>query len=174
MTKLASVGNYTRKEGGRFVKFMIVGGVGFIVDAGTLFIATSLLHLPDLAVQLLAGWPAAQARFAGEMVSQAISFTVAVISNFTWNRLWTYPESRSKRLHHQLVQFFLVNLAGLGIRSVIYGSVLGLYRALGERQLLVAVDPQFFARYAALATAVGVVLLWNFFVNRYWTYNDVD
>jgi len=22
--------------------------------------------------------------------------------------------------------------------------------------------------------AVGVVMLWNFFVNRYWTYNDVD
>jgi putative flippase GtrA len=25
----------------------------------------------------------------------------------------------------------------------------------------------------ALLTAIGVVLLWNFFVNRYWTYNDV-
>jgi putative flippase GtrA len=25
----------------------------------------------------------------------------------------------------------------------------------------------------SLATAVSVVLLWNFFVNRYWTYGDV-
>ena len=25
-----------------------------------------------------------------------------------------------------------------------------------------------------LALAVGIVMLWNFFVNRYWTYNDVD
>jgi putative flippase GtrA len=26
----------------------------------------------------------------------------------------------------------------------------------------------------ALATAVVIVMFWNFFVNRYWTYRDVD
>jgi putative flippase GtrA len=26
----------------------------------------------------------------------------------------------------------------------------------------------------ALALAVGIVMFWNFFVNRYWTYSDVD
>jgi putative flippase GtrA len=25
-----------------------------------------------------------------------------------------------------------------------------------------------------LAVAVVIVMLWNFFVNRYWTYNDVQ
>jgi putative flippase GtrA len=30
------------------------------------------------------------------------------------------------------------------------------------------------ARNATLALAVGVVMIWNFFINRYWTYNDVD
>jgi putative flippase GtrA len=25
-----------------------------------------------------------------------------------------------------------------------------------------------------LAIAVSVVMLWNFFINRYWTYNDVN
>ena len=24
-----------------------------------------------------------------------------------------------------------------------------------------------------LALAIGVVMMWNFFINRYWTYNDV-
>jgi putative flippase GtrA len=38
---------------------------------------------------------------------------------------------------------------------------------------LINISPAVVARYAALATAVLVVLLWNFFVNRYWTYNDV-
>ena len=26
----------------------------------------------------------------------------------------------------------------------------------------------------ALALAVGIALFWNFFVNRYWTYGDID
>ena len=34
--------------------------------------------------------------------------------------------------------------------------------------------PEFVARNLTLAVAVGIVLLWNFFGNRYWTYNDVD
>ena len=27
---------------------------------------------------------------------------------------------------------------------------------------------------AALAVSVVVVMFWNFFANRYWTYNDVE
>ncbi len=26
----------------------------------------------------------------------------------------------------------------------------------------------------ALIGAIGIVMIWNFFVNRYWTYNDVE
>jgi putative flippase GtrA len=30
------------------------------------------------------------------------------------------------------------------------------------------------AKNATILFAIGVVMLWNFFINRYWTYNDVD
>ncbi len=143
-----------RKEGGRFAKFLMVGGLGFLVDAGTLFIFTSLLHFPDL-------------------IAQVFSFTAAIISNFTWNRYWTYPDSRTKPIRRQLTQFTLVNLAGLAIRTIIFAGVLEPYRRLAASQTLVTISPAVLARYGALATAVCVVLLWNFFVNRYWTYNDV-
>ena len=33
---------------------------------------------------------------------------------------------------------------------------------------------EFYAKNLTLASAVGIVMLWNFFVNRYWTYNDID
>ena len=33
---------------------------------------------------------------------------------------------------------------------------------------------QDFAKNLTLAVAVGLVMLWNFFINRYWTYNDID
>ena len=154
MASLPNLSPSQRKEGERFVKFMLVGAFGFVVDAGTLFIFTSLLHVPDL-------------------VAQVFSFTAAVISNFTWNRYWTYPDSRTKPVRRQLIQFTLVNLAGLAIRTFIFAAVLEPYRRLAEIQALVSLSPAILARYASLATAVCVVLLWNFLVNRYWTYNDV-
>jgi putative flippase GtrA len=154
MRKTLSLPAQSRKEGERFAKFMAVGAIGFVVDATTLFIFTSLIHFPDL-------------------VAQAISFTAAVFSNFTWNRYWTYPESRSKSIRRQLTQFTLVNLAGLGLRSLVFLAVLAPYRRLAAAQAIIRLDPALLARFGALATAVVVVLLWNFFVNRYWTYNDV-
>jgi putative flippase GtrA len=33
---------------------------------------------------------------------------------------------------------------------------------------------QLISHNVTLAFAVGLVMMWNFFVNRYWTYNDVD
>jgi putative flippase GtrA len=154
MTKLTSTVNTTRREGTRFAKFLIVGGIGFVVDAGTLFVFTSLLHFPD-------------------MIAQAFSFGAAVVSNFTWNRYWTYPDSRTKRIRRQLMQFTVVNMAGLAIRSLVFALVRMPYRNLAAAQNLIAIDPIIMARYLSLATAVSVVLLWNFFVNRYWTYGDV-
>jgi putative flippase GtrA len=40
--------------------------------------------------------------------------------------------------------------------------------------LRASLTPEFLAKNLTLALAVGIVMLWNFFVNRYWTYNDVN
>src|SRR5215467_2277033 len=85
------------KERTRFLKFVVVGTFGAAVDFG---IANVLSHFFQLALV-----------YAG-----TISFICAVMSNFIWNRYWTYPESRSRPLLHQLGMFFLVNLAGIAIR----------------------------------------------------------
>jgi putative flippase GtrA len=154
MTKIATTMHTTRREGERFFKFLVVGGIGFVVDAATLYFFTSVLRFPDL-------------------IGQAFSFLAAVVSNFTWNRYWTYPDSRTKRIRKQLSQFTLVNTIGLASRSLIFWFVLPIYRAMAEAQTLLPFDPAYIARYSALATSVVVVLLWNFFVNRYWTYGDV-
>ena len=33
---------------------------------------------------------------------------------------------------------------------------------------------EFIAKNFTLAAAVAIVMMWNFFINRYWTYNDID
>jgi putative flippase GtrA len=140
----------------RFLKFMVVGSFGAVVDFG---IANVLTHFLDMPLV-----------YAG-----TISFICAVMSNFIWNRYWTYPESRSRRLHHQLGMFFLVNIAGVAIRIPILRFVEPpLLTYLTRAPLRAAFTAEFLARNLTLAVAVGIVMLWNFFANRYWTYNDVD
>jgi putative flippase GtrA len=140
----------------RFLKFMAVGAFGAVVDFG---IANLLSHFFDMPLV-----------FAG-----TISFICAVVSNFIWNRYWTYPESRSRRLAHQLGMFFAVNAAGAAIRIPILGFLEPpLIKFFGSSMPIESMSPDFMARNVTLAVAVGIVMLWNFFVNRYWTYNDVD
>jgi len=145
----------------RFLKFSVVGAVGAIVDFGTF----NLLHT----------------RFGAAAVpASVLSFTAAVTSNFIWNRYWTYPDSRSKPLRRQALQFVLVSLIGLAVRTPVFALLLGpgTRLAAGLREILPAsaagLDPAILGGNLALAAAVVIVLFWNFFANRYWTYADVD
>jgi putative flippase GtrA len=108
------------------------------------------------------------------VIAGTISFICAVISNFIWNRYWTYPDSRSKPIWRQLTMFFIVSVAGVAIRIPILWflepPILRFFQSLLPK---IPLTPDFLAKNFTLAFAVGVVLLWNFFVNRHWTYNDV-
>ncbi len=144
------------KERNRFFRFALVGALGAAID----FVVMNLLsHFTNMPLV-----------YAG-----TISFICAVINNFTWNRIWTYPESRSRPLLGQLGMFFLVNLAGAAIRiptlHYLEPPLLRFFEGIFHTSYNTA---EFYAKNLTLAVAVGVVMLWNFFVNRYWTYNDID
>jgi putative flippase GtrA len=144
------------KERNRFFKFALVGTLGAAIDFGVMNLLSHFMNM----VLVYAG---------------TISFTCAVISNFVWNRFWTYPESRSRPLFNQLGMFFLVNLAGIAIRIPILHylepPLLHFFEGIFHTSYNTA---EFYAKNLTLAVAVGIVMLWNFFVNRYWTYNDID
>jgi putative flippase GtrA len=110
------------------------------------------------------------------VLAGAISFICAVLSNFYWNRVWTYPDSRSKPIGKQLIQFAIVNVVGLAIRVPILRFlepvVTRLFQLLPENRLILPADAM--GENLTLAIAVLIVLFWNFFVNRYWTYSDVE
>ncbi len=145
------------KERTRFLRFLVVGTFGAFVDFGIENILHRFLGIPYV-------W------------SGTISFICAVLSNFFWNRYWTYPDSRTKPLIGQLVQFFMVNVTGLVIRIPILRFLepvmTNIFQIMPGKYLLL--PPDAMGENVTLAIAVGIVLFWNFFVNRYWTYNDVE
>lgn len=145
-----------QKERKRFVKFALVGGLGAIIDF--------------VVMNLLSHWANLPLVFAG-----TISFIFAVLNNFTWNRFWTYPESRSRSIFNQLGMFFLVNAAGVAIRiPTLHYLEPPVLKFVQNTFHLTYISAEVYARNLTLAVAVGVVMLWNYFINRYWTYNDID
>lgn len=152
-----------RREFTRFLKFCVVGAIGFAVDAGTLFLLANLLGLWTLAAQFLSFW-------------------AAVTSNFVWNRYWVYPDSRSKPVGAQAVQFAVVNVAGIVlIRTPFFALAekplqqlaAALLPALQGSSLAARLTPANAGTFVTLVIAVIIVLFWNFAANRLWTYGDV-
>jgi len=144
-TSILTLYTENRKEFARFVKFAVVGLIGAVIDISVL----------NLMIQVF-GWPL--------LWANTLSVSVAILSNFTWNRLWTFPESRSRRKREQLVQFTIVNVIGLGINNVI---VVGLEAVLTH---FIAAPWDY---NLAKLIAIGVVLFWNFGANRLWTYRGL-
>ena len=129
----------------RFVKFAAVGALGMVVDLTILNIMYKVVGLSLLA-------------------ANTISFTTAVLSNFTWNRLWTFPESRQRPLIPQLAKFGLVNIIGLAINNLVLWIVFNLVKDFMP-------DPLNY-NFAKI-TAIGIVLFWNYGINRLWTYKGI-
>ena len=139
----------------RFLKFCVVGIIGAVVDFGVMNL---LLHFTGNA-----------------LLSSTVSFIAAVISNFLWNRFWTYPDSREKPIARQLGQFFLINSIGLGIRYLLFLTIDQPIIDLAEKVLPedFFMAPSVVGHNITMVIAVFIVMMWNFFANRLWTYNDV-
>jgi putative flippase GtrA len=166
------------KEFRRFSRFLVVGAIGFVIDFGVSNLMWAVLPR-TLTVQL----PFDKAiTYVG--IGGAIGFVMAISSNFVWNRYWTYPDSRSKPIASQFVTFFLINLLGIVIRiPVLELTSRPLGRLVSELLPGVGVDTLTFlganaatllGKNLSLSIAVVIVLFWNFFINRYLTYNDID
>ncbi len=133
------------KEVERFFKFAIVGTLGAVIDFGVLNLMHKVFNWSLLA-------------------SNSLSFTCAVLSNFAWNRLWTFPESRERPIRTQLLQFALVNFIGWLITDRVLVNLTAFFSHF---------IPDPFDYNLAKAIAIIIVLFWNFGINRIWTYKGI-
>ena len=145
-----------KKERERFLKFAIVGISGTIVDFG---IFNFLLHMQFNSI-----------------VASTISFIVAVFNNFYWNRNWTYPESKILPIAPQLINFSLVSIAGLLIRTILYKLLEQPSINFAEGMLSedIYFSAEVIGKNISLAFVIIIVLFWNYLANRFWTYKNIS
>lgn len=97
----------------------------------------------------------------------SISFTLAVINNFLLNQWWTFKSSR-KGQKRRFVKFLLVALGGLLLSNLLMFVLIRAFDLfLGSVGIVIST-----VMLVVLAKVVtsGVVLIWNFLVNKYWTF----
>ena len=162
LSRVVDFAHANSKEIERFLKFAAVGMLGTVIDFGTL----NLLILTFGFSKVLAN---------------TCSFTVAVVSNFIWNRLWTFPESKDRPIAPLLAQFILVNIGGLLLNQAIFLSldawVLGeagmLAAPMATLALNIGLAHYRLAYNLSKAIATIIVLFWNFGANRLWTFRGI-
>lgn len=135
---------FANKEIQRLSRFLTVGALGTLLD----FSLLTLLKLAGLST----------------LFANTFSFTVGLINNFTWNRLWTFHETVHLDWHRQLLQFTVVSLIGLALNNAI---LLSLESVLGS----ILGQPEW-GYLPAKVIATGVVVFWNYFANRKWTFKN--
>ena len=118
----------------QLLQFCVVGATGYAVNLG---VFTLLVH--GASVHYL---PAA-----------ACSFAVAVTSNYTWNRLWTFRDQRG-HVAYQGARFLVVSTIALVANLVVLHALV----TLG------------FSEVVAQAIAIVLVTPVNFVGNKLWSF----
>ncbi len=121
-------------------KFVLVGGLNFLIDMGVL---NFLVFYTGISMGLT------QSGFKG------ISFLIAVINSYLWNKFWTFKRASTESVGKEFFQFIVV-------------SVIGFIVNLGVNYVFVNMIPAFggmpaktWAQFSAMIAAI-VALFWNF------------
>ncbi|MBE0640440.1 MAG: GtrA family protein [Bacteroidales bacterium] len=87
-------------------------------------------------------------------LANAIGFTVAASTNYVLNRIWTF-QSHNPEIAVEYLKFIMISLIGLGINTLILWTLVSRFR-------------QNF--YLSKLFAIGVVTIWNFIANYFYTF----
>ncbi len=121
-------------------KFVLVGGMNFLVDMGVL---NMLIFITGVS------------QGTEQSVFKATSFIVAVVNSYFWNKFWVFKRSSTETAGKEFFQFFVVSIVGFFINIGVDKVLVDVVGPLNNMR------PETWAQLAATVSAV-VALFWNF------------
>ncbi len=109
----------------KILKFGVVGGFGFVVNVLGAKLFKSLMIASVADISLVNG------------LSNALAAELAIISNFTWNNIWTFSQEKITKPSLLLKKFFTFNVSSLVTGILIPSSIIALLtRFFGDHLFL--------------------------------------
>ena len=136
----------------QFTKFMLVGGMNFLIDLG-------VLNFLIAATGIASGFYA--------VAFKAAAFLVAVVSSFLGNKFWTFRALSVEHAGLQFAGFFMVSAVGLLINT---GMFTLLNDGIGPSG---GIPPATWANVSAVGATL-VVLLWNFLGYKFFVFRKAQ
>jgi putative flippase GtrA len=150
----------------QFLKFATVGTMNTAIDWSLAFVLTYYTPIPRMlgvGFVSLTGVPF-RPEAAAVWFAKILSSGTATINSFIWNRRWTFRVRDKHARARQFAKFVTVNVVGMLLNSTITTLLI--------RPFLP--EPPRVAFMACQATATAIVLFWNFFMNKYWTFRGAS
>jgi len=95
-----------------FIRFVIVGFLGFLIDFGLLFLFINKLHIPSSLIWL----------------AQTITAEVAIINNFLLNNFWAFSYKKIKEnFLFAFLKFNFISLGALIIQTILLQLLVNLF-----------------------------------------------
>lgn len=124
----------------QIAKFVLVGGLNFLIDMGVL---NFLVFYTGTAVGFT------QSGF------KAISFSAAVINSYFWNKFWTFKRESAESAGKEFLQFIIVSVIGFGINLGVDYAIVNMMAPFA------GIGAKTWAQIGALVAAI-IALFWNF------------
>ncbi len=147
----------------RFLKFCVVGTIGTLIDFGFFNLFHNVIGIH-------------------QVIANTLSISLAIVNNYVLSRFWVYPETRKRQGGRKFAQFVVVSLIAWALNTgILWGTERWVFGEAGLLATLVAplalavgTPHGVLSSNMAKAVATAIVLFWNFFANRFWTFRDVD
>ncbi|MFA5024964.1 MAG: glycosyltransferase [Candidatus Shapirobacteria bacterium] len=102
----------------KFLKFGVVGGFGFVVNTVGAKLFKAAFITPESNLSIL------------NAVCNAMAAELAIISNFTWNNIWTFSSDKITKSSQIISKFITFNLSSLITGVLIPSVVIGILTSL--------------------------------------------
>jgi putative flippase GtrA len=118
------------------------------------FFKFGLVGISGVGVDFGLTWLGREVLKLNQYVANSLGFAGAVVSNFILNRIWTF-QSQDPNVGTQFIKYTALSLIGLAINN-------GIIWLLNERMGM--------KFYPAKLIATGIVMIWNFGANYFFTF----
>jgi dolichol-phosphate mannosyltransferase len=150
----------------RIFKFLVVGGIGFIVNIVfyNLFKLLNLWTIIGSAIGVSVGEGLLSNIFSNEGLAVILAAEVAILSNYIWNNVWTFQDRKIAGVTQHVRKFLQFNVGSLGSVIIQYITMQIGVRLLGVFTLLTLAGLSIASDNIYLVVGVLIGMIWNFVI----------